>query len=267
MKVAIIGAGNMGGAIARGLAKKGTVKASDITCSGPNEPKLKKLLTFNEQFNITTDNTKAVVGADIVILAVKPWMLQSVVHEIKSALNYEKQIIISIAGGVSSDELSAYFPKDTLDDYVGIPTIFRVIPNTAIEVLSSMTFIASNNASNEQEELVVRLFGELGTALLVDERLMAAGTSLASCGIAFAFKYIRAAMEGGVELGFHPEQAKEIVLQTVKGAAELLLANKNHPEVEIDKVTTPGGITIKGLNEMEAAGFTTAVIRGLKASK
>lgn len=267
MKVAIIGAGNMGGAIARGLAKKGTVKASDITCSGPNRSKLEKLLETDGSFNLTTDNRKAATGADIVILAVKPWLIQAVVQEIKRALDYEKQIVLSVAGNVTLDDLYTYFQKDTSDDYVGIPTIFRVVPNTAIEVLCSMTFIASNNASDEQKDLIVNLFEELGSVLLVDEKLVSAGTALASCGIAFAFRYIRAAMQGGTELGFYPDQAKDIVLQTVKGAAELMQAKQTHPEAEIDKVTTPGGITIKGLNEMDAAGFTTAVVRGLKACK
>lgn len=267
MKVTIIGAGNMGGAIAKGLAKGSFVKASDITCSGPNQSTLDKLLSDNKDFNLTNYNAEAVKGADIVILAVKPWLMDSVIHEIKESLDYEKQIIISIAGGITFEQLSAFFLKDTLDDYVGTPTLFRVIPNTAIAVQSSMTFIASNSASRDQEDLIVNMFSELGTAMLVDERLISAGTSLASCGIAFAFRYIRAAMEGGVELGFYPDQAKEIIIQTIKGAAELLEANKSHPEAEIDKVTTPGGITIKGLNEMEAAGFTTAVIRGLRASK
>ena len=96
---------------------------------------------------------------------------------------------------------------------------------------------------------------------------MAAGRALASSGIAFALRYMRAATEGGVELGFYPKQAQEIVVHTVKGAVDLLLENKSNPEMEIDKVTTPGGITIKGLNEMELSGFTSAVIRGLKASK
>lgn len=267
MKITIIGAGNMGGAIAKGLAKGSMVKASDITCSGPHQSTLDKLLSDNKDFNLTSHNVEAVKGADIVILAVKPWLMNSVIYEIKESLDYERQIIISIAGGITFEQLSAYFQKDTLDDYVGTPTLFRVVPNTAIAVQNSMTFIASNSASNEQEELIVSLFGELGTAMLVDERLIAAGTSLASCGIAFAFRYIRAAMEGGVELGFYPDQAKDIIIQTIKGAAELLQANKTHPEEEIDKVTTPGGITIKGLNEMEAAGFTNAVIRGLRASK
>jgi pyrroline-5-carboxylate reductase len=110
------------------------------------------------------------------------------------------------------------------------------------------------------------MFAELGKAFLVPESQLNAMMALSSCGIAFAFRYIRAAMEGGVEMGVYPHIAKEAVLQTLKGAVELIEANNSHPEVEIDKVTTPGGITIKGLNEMEAQGFTNAVIKGLKAS-
>ena len=141
------------------------------------------------------------------------------------------------------------------------------MPNTAIEVMSSMTFVSARNASKEQTDLIIHIFNELGNAMLVEERLMGAGTALASSGIAFALRYIRAAIEGGVELGFYPKQAQEIVVHTVKGAVDLLLENKSNPETEIDKVTTPGGITIKGLNEMELSGFTSSVIRGLKASK
>ena len=129
-----------------------------------------------------------------------------------------------------------------------------------------MTFVASARASKEQDELILSLFNELGLAMKVEERLMGAGTALASCGIAYAMRYIRAATEGGVELGFYAKDAQQIVQQTLKGAVDLLVATGSNPEAEIDKVTTPGGITIKGLNEMEHAGFTSSVIRGLKAS-
>ena len=139
------------------------------------------------------------------------------------------------------------------------------MPNTAVEVGSSMTFVSAKGASETQIAQVLQLFNVLGHTLFIEERLMTAGTALASCGIAFALRYIRAAIEGGIELGFYPKEAQEIVAQTVLGAARLLLESQNNPEVEIDKVTTPGGITIKGLNAMEQAGFTAAVFNGLKA--
>lgn len=268
MKVAIIGTGNMGGAIARGLAKGSIVKASDITCSNRSLEKLEKLLEENKEFHITQSNAKAVKGADIIILSVKPWLLEPVINEIKYGLDYEKQIIVSVAGGVTFDQLNRYLQRDRMDETVAIPSLFRVIPNTAIEVGCSMTMVASCNALSEQEEIILNIFNELGKAILINESLMTAGTALASCGTAFALRYIRAAIEAGVELGFYADQAKDIVAQTVKGAAELLLAHPDsHPEAEIDKVTTPGGITIRGLNKMEACGFTNAVIEGLKASK
>ena len=109
------------------------------------------------------------------------------------------------------------------------------------------------------------LFDAVGKTAVVDERRLKAGMMLASCGTAFALRYVRASAEGGVELGLYPKEAVEAALQTVKGAAALLEARGTHPEQEIDRVTTPGGITIRGLNAMEEAGFTAAVIAGLKA--
>ena len=114
---------------------------------------------------------------------------------------------------------------------------------------------------------ILHIFQELGDAMLVEERLMGAGMALASCGIAYAMRYIRAATEGGVELGMYARDAQRIVQQTLRGAVELLEATGGHPEEEIDKVTTPGGITIRGLNAMEQNGFSNSVIQGLKASK
>lgn len=268
MKITIIGTGNIGGAIARGLAKGSMFKASDITCTVHSEANLEKVKNINPGFHVSLDNREAVKDADIIIIAVKPWRVEEIIDQIKSVLDYNKQIVVSVAAGITFDMLNTYLTKNTgFDDCLDAPIIFRIMPNTAIEVLSSMTFVAARNASKEQTNLILGIFNELGNAMLVEERLMAAGTALASSGIAFALRYIRAAIEGGVELGFYPKEAQEIVVHTVKGAVELLLENKSNPEAEIDKVTTPGGITIKGLNEMEMSGFTSSVIRGLKASK
>jgi len=267
MKIAIIGAGNIGGAIARGLSKGTIFKTSDIICTTQSPESLDKIRMINSEFILTHDNVEAARAADIIIIAVKPWRVESIIDEIKPALDFDRQIIISAAAGITFDLLNTYLTKGMEYDCMASPTIFRVIPNTAIEVLNSMTFVSARNAMPEQTDLIIRIFNDLGNAMLVEERLMAAGTALASSGVAFALRYIRAAIEGGVELGFYPKQAQEIVVHTVKGAVELLLENKTNPETEIDKVTTPGGITIKGLNEMELSGFTSSVIRGLKASK
>ncbi|MDR2920292.1 MAG: pyrroline-5-carboxylate reductase [Tannerella sp.] len=263
MKLTIIGAGNIGGAIARGLAGGTSIKASDITCTDPSPKRLEHIQSINPSIRTTSDNCDAIKNADIILIAVKPWLVENVINEIKTNLNFEKQIIVSIAAGITFQQLETFLEKDTETK----PVIFRLIPNTAIDVKCSMTFISAQNATQEQIDLILKTFNELGLTMLLEERLIGPGTALGSSGIAFAFRYIRAAIEGGIELGFPPEQATEIVLQTFKGAVELLQTKGTHPEQEIDKVTTPGGITIKGLNAMEHAGFTSAVIKGLLASK
>ena len=175
--------------------------------------------------------------------------------------DYEKQFLMVVAAGVKSESISEWIGKDGKM----IPT-FLVIPNIAIAQLQSMTFIVPfAEVTQQQTEQVKALFNMMGQSIITDESHLAAGTTLASCGIAYAMRYIRAASEGGVELGFKADEAKQIVMQTMKGAVELLQATGLHPEAAIDLVTTPGGVTIKGLNEMEHAGFTSSVIRGLKA--
>ncbi|MDD4514151.1 pyrroline-5-carboxylate reductase [Massilibacteroides sp.] len=266
MKITIIGAGNIGLAIARGIAKGSHATSSDITCTVRTEDSYNRLIATDCEFNLLRDNIEAVRGADIIILAVKPWRIEEVLFQVRPSLD-DKQIIVSVAAGITFEQLNSYLTRNMDYDSVSLPALFRVMPNTAIEVGSSMTFVSAFNTTEEQTNLVLDLFRELGNALLVEERLMGPGTALASSGIAFAMRYMRAAIEGGVELGFYPKEAQEIVVHTVKGAVDLLLTNRSNPETEIDKVTTPGGVTIKGLNEMELSGFTSSVIRGLKASK
>ena len=262
MKIAIIGAGNMGGALARGLALGTLVPTSKIYLSNPSTPKLEALKREFPEINITTDNREAARVADIVVIAVKPWKVEEVLREITPDMDYTRQAVASMVGGLGIAELSAWLDRG---DGV-LPATYLIIPNTAIATMSSMTFIASARATEEQENKLLNIFNELGKAMLVDEEHIAAGTSLASCGIAYALRYIRAAMEGGVELGFRADDAKHIVMQTLRGAVDILEKNNTHPEVEIDRVTTPGGLTIKGLNAMEATGFTHSVIEGLRAS-
>lgn len=258
LQIAIIGAGNMGGAIARGLSKGSIIQSKNIRVSDISQANLDAIKTFAPEITVSNSNREIIKDADIIILAVKPWLVEAITEELENKFDYKKQIVVSIAAGVDFDQLAKLLNTDA--------TLFRVIPNTAIDILQSVSTISSFNASKEQEELIVSLFAELGKAFLVPETQLNAFMSLSSCGIAYAFRYIRAATEGGVEMGIYPNVAKEVVLQTLRGAIDLLEANNSHPEVEIDKVTTPGGITIKGLNEMEANGFSNAVIKGLKAS-
>lgn len=249
----------MGGAIAEGLAKCNAIGPDCLTVADPDKNRLKHFAALD--IFATQDNRTAAKIADIVMVVVKPWLAEQVIKDIKTVLDYNKQTLITVCAGLSADNLKKWLDKGNNT----LPQSFLVIPNIAIAVLSSMTFIVPVNATLERTRLVADLFNMTGSSLVTEERLLSAGTTLASCGIAYAMRYVRASTEGGIELGFNAADARNIVLQTVKGAVDLLLSNGNHPETEIDKVTTPGGLTIKGLNEMEHAGFTSAVIRGLKA--
>lgn len=257
MKIAIIGAGNMGGSIARGLANGKLIPTTDITVSDLSKSKLDELKSDFPAINVTNSNIDAAGNADIVILAVKPWLVDDVLNEIDLR---PKQILISIAAGVKFEQLA----KQVIEP--GMP-MFRVIPNTAISELQSMNLIAIRNVSDEQLKFVLDMFSEMGVSMIIPEEKLSAGTALASCGIAFVFKYIQAAMQAGIEMGFRPDEAMKMVAQSVKGASELILNNNTHPSIEIDKVTTPGGVTIKGVNELDHAGFTSAVIKAMKACK
>ena len=250
----------MGGAMVRGLIGKGVLSASDVTCCDLSQACLDRMKQIDDAITVTGNSRKAVEGAGVIVLAVKPWAVQPTLESFKDLLDLERQDLVVIAAGVTFGMLSGWLGNDKA-------VLFRAIPNTAIEVGSSVTFVSALNADSQRTARIVELFDALGRAVLIPEDKMSAGTALASCGIAYAMRYIRAAMEGGIELGFRADEALNIVLGTVKGVADLLSASGEHPEAAIDKVTTPGGITIKGLNKMEEEGFSNAVIAGLKASQ
>ena len=254
-KIAIIGAGNMGGAIANGILKSGYLPASSISISDPREAKLTELKA--KGFLATADNAEAVKSAELVIFAVKPYHIQGVIGLLKDVLTPDK-ILVSIVAGVNLNDLAEMAGADK--------KILRVMPNTAISLQESMTCIAGNGNTKDCLDTVKDLFDQLGKTAVIPEELMGAATVLASCGTAFALRYVRAAMQGGIEMGFGAEMAQFITAQTVKGAVELIMDTGNHPEREIDKVTTPRGVTITGINEMEHKGFSSSVIQGLIAS-
>lgn len=257
MRISIIGAGNMGGAIARGIA--GTIAAGQsdhtLVVSNPSQGKLDALKSEFPFIETHTGNADAIECADMVILAVKPWLVEQVLKEAGAHLGKET-ILVSVAAGIK---------LDSLEDMAGEKhrAVYRAMPNTAAAVGRSLTFVAGMNTTPESDKAVKKIFENVGTVMMIEERLMGAGTSLSGCGIAYIFRFMRAMQEGGVQLGFYPENALKIVAQTMEGALKLLETNGSHPEQEIDKVTTPGGLTIKGLNAMEQAGFTNAVIQGL----
>jgi pyrroline-5-carboxylate reductase len=254
-KIAIIGGGNLGSAIAKGLIHTSSMAPAAVHVTRRRA----QLLASLSRLGITTgsDNLAAVKEAEIVFLAVKPYQIQEVVEELIPAL-LPNAIIISLATGIENNKL--------LELTGGKYPVFRAMPNTAVAIGQSMTCISGMNASEEQTEVVRSLFEKLGTVQMIPEELMSGATVLAACGIAFALRFIRAATQGGIEIGFGSELALKIASQTVKGAAHLLIEGDSHPEAEIDKVTTPRGITISGLNEMEHQGFSSSLIKGLMTS-
>jgi len=248
----------MGGAMVEGLIKGDYIQNEDICLADPSRPIRDKFADMG--VTATPSNQLAAQGADVVCVVVKPWLVEQVLTGIRDVMDYDQQTLVVVAAGVKSESVVEWMTKEGKM----IPT-FLVIPNIAIAQLESMTFIAPVVADVQQTAKVKELFDTMGHSIITDEQHLGAGTTLASCGIAYAMRYIRAASEGGVELGFKADDAKQIVMQTMKGAVTLLEATGLHPEAAIDLVTTPGGVTIKGLNEMEHAGFTSSVIRGLKA--
>ncbi len=263
MKIAVIGGGNMGGAIASGAIAAGVVGGNDVAVSHARPLLLDNLKRLGTEIVLSQDNRSVVPGADLVIVAVKPWLMAQVLGEIAPILDREHQAVASVAAGISFDTLSAYLGCAES----GPVALYRVIPNTAISLGQSMTFLAKQRTSVAQDENMIRLFGALGQVMEVTEEQMTACTALASCGIAYIFRYIDAAVRGGEQMGMSRSEGLPVVMQTVRGALAMLERNGTQPQTEIDKVTTPGGITLKGLEAMEKAGFSEAVIAGLLASK
>ena len=256
IKIAIIGGGAMGSALAKGLLLKHEITPKNICIADPFTSHLEDLK--EKGIKITGSNKEAIREADLIIIAVKPWIVNTVLSEIELSDFPRNAEWCFIVAGIPSQDLLKMFKKE-------LPSSLSIaIPNTAMSVSESMTFVVPvrGNAS-----LAKSVFNQVGKVMEIEERLLPGSMALVSCGIAFAFRYIRAASEGGVELGIKASEAQKMVTQTLKGAVTLLENNNSHPEAEIDKVTTPGGITIKGLNAMEKFGFTTSVIEGLKACK
>ena len=255
-KLAIIGCGNIGLSLLQGLLKDKNIKAGNITVTRRNIEELSYLKDVGVR--VTSDNLGAVADSDIIVIAVKPYNIAGILDEIKDHLNPDKHIIVSVTAGVTIKEIR---------DHIGVQLpVFRAMPNISASVGKSVSCICHNEAPGSEIDSVRQLFNSLGTTMIIDEELMQSATILGACGVAYVMRFIRAMIQGGIQIGFDAKTASEIVNQTVKGAAELLIERQGHPESEIDKVTTPKGCTIVGLNEMEHNGFSSSLIKGIVAS-
>lgn len=248
----------MGGAIASGLAGKTN---NEISVFDPDSSKTSHITKEHSNIAIANDNRSLVIASDIVVIAVKPYLVRGVIEEIKSVLNLNKQKLISIAAGISLAQLEEFLGIEPYSD----TSIFVAIPNTALMVGAGVTFISSHRPENADAKTIANLFSTMGIATVIPEKLMPAAMALCSCGIAYAFKYIQACVQAGVELGFRPDDALKYSIETVAGAMKLLQENGDLPQQEIDRVTTPGGLTIKGINQLDHSAFTSSVIKAFIA--
>jgi len=254
VNIAILGGGNLGTSLAKGLISSGQFSHKNLILTEKREARMEYLKSFG--FQVTDNNHNAVKAATVVVISVKPQQFGSLAEEITHHLGPD-HIVISTVTGVSFREIEAA---------LGSLPMLRIMPNTALEICESMTCIAFKNTTTQQESTMLAMFDKMGKTLVIPEDMMDAATVVGACGIAFALRFMRAMSQGGIEIGFNSEMSQLITAQTVKGAAQLIIETTNHPEKEIDKVTTPQGITISGLNEMEHQGLSSAVIRGLITS-
>ena len=257
MKIAIIGVGNLGHSIALGILGESHIKFESLYLS---KRAVKTLNSFKNipNVNITSNNIEAVKNSDIIILAVQPNQLDTVLKSIQTEIDPKKHTIISVITGRTIAQIEAILPKGT--------AVIRSMPNTAISVSQSMTCISANSKGMKNIESAKTIFNALGKTMCIEEELMQAATVICASGIAFWMRLIRATTQGAIQLGFDADKAQELSMQTCLGAASLLVKTESHPEQEIDKVTTPRGCTISGLNEMEHEGLSSALIKGLVKS-
>lgn len=255
-RIAILGAGNIGTAIANGLVESGKYPSGRLTLTRRKVELLDGMKARG--FDVCGTNREGVANAEVVIVAVEPLQIDGVLREIAGDLDPQRHMIISVVTGVRIETIRERVGS-------GIPVV-RAMPNTAIAVRESMTCIASDGIDTKALGRTGEIFEAVGNVMILEEEQMTAATALAACGIAFFLRAIRAASQGGIEIGFHSHDALQMAAQTAKGAALLLLARGGHPEDEIDRVTTPRGCTIAGLNQMEHEGFSSAMIKGITAS-
>ncbi len=255
-RVSILGGGNIGQALARGLLRSGRFSKPSVIVTR-RQPHLVEQLARNG-FTATTDNPSAVSRARLVVLAVRPQQLDSLLHEIRDAIDPRQHVLVSVASGVSIDAIVEQVGKR-------VPVI-RAMPNMAVAIGESMTCLAAKDGAGQALSRTRALFDRVGKTIVIEEELMVPATALCACGVAFFLRAVRAASQGGIEIGFHSNEALLMAAQTAKGAAALMLSSEHHPESEIDKVTTPRGCTIAGLNQMEHQGFSSAMIKGIITS-
>ncbi len=258
-KLAILGTGMMGGALARGLIRAGAMPVSGLIFYDIHTPRAQRLADeLGPDATVAKSLHAAVSHADLILPALKPNVLPEALTEIASALT-PNQLVISIAAGVTLAKMEALLPG-------GIPVI-RTMPNTPCLVGCGATALCrGTHVTDAHLELARHLFASVGITVVVEEKLIDAVTGLSGSGPAYVYLMIEALSDGGVKAGLTRETARLLAAQTVYGAAQMVLSSDEHPAQLKDNVTTPGGTTIAALAVLERAGFRTALIDAIEAA-
>lgn len=256
-RVVLLGAGNMAEALIRGLLKAGLLEPKNIVATAPRAERRAEL---HASYGITTleDNRAALQGADVVILSVKPQILDKVLREVAPAVPAQA-LIVSVAAG---------FPIAAIEERLGSGSrIVRAMPNTPALVGAGATAIAMGaHARPEDRDQAKAIFEAVGMVTVVDETLLDAVTGLSGSGPAYVFMIIEALSDAGVKVGLPRRQAQALAAQTVLGSAKLLIETGEHPGVLKDQVTSPGGTAIAGLHTLEQGGLRTTLINAVQAA-
>lgn len=252
--LAVIGAGAMGGALIRGLLQSGATVAEQIVAADIDEKRLSAAATLG--IRTTADNKAAVRQSDIVLLCVKPQVMDEVLADIAPAINPQRHTVISIAAGIPIAKIEAALPEGT--------PVVRVMPNTPAQVLAGASAIAlGTHATEPHRQIAHAIFGAAGIVVDVPEKLIDAVTALSGSGPAYGFVFIEALADAGVNLGLPREVALKLAAQTLLGAAKMVLETGKHPGELKDMVTSPGGTTIAALAVLESRSFRGTVIEAV----
>lgn len=258
-KLAILGAGMMGSALAQGLVRAGAMPAAHITLFDSHAAKAHAVADeLGNGATAAASVLDAVEGADLVLLAVKPPIVTDVLSVIAPRLS-PNHLILSIAAGVRLARMEALVPPT-------VPVV-RTMPNTPCLVGEGATALCrGTHATDAHLDMARALFASVGVSVEVDERLMDAVTGLSGSGPAYVYLMIEAMADGGVRAGLTRSTARLLAAQTVLGAAKMVMTSEDHPAQLKDNVTTPGGTTIAALAVLERAGFRTALMDAIEAA-
>jgi pyrroline-5-carboxylate reductase len=256
-KIAFLGTGNMAEALVKGLLRAGAATPAELVCAEPREERRKEIAARYGVRSVAS-NREAVAGADVVVLSVKPQVVDAVLDEISPAIDAGK-LVVSIAAGVTLAAIAGRLPAGT--------RIVRTMPNTPALVGAGAAALSAGPHANAADlDLAKRLFEAVGTATVVPEPLLDAVTGLSGSGPAFVYLFIEALADGGVKSGLARAEALQLAAQTVMGAAKLVLESGEHPGRLKDQVTSPAGTTIAGVHALEKAGFRGAVVDAVEAA-